>query len=154
MTANSPIVLRIHLKSSERPKAMSAPATSSTRTTSSASCASSKAACTASFAPRKRPSGMSKEMRRERNRITARESRDRKAAYVAQLETEVRRLNERVAQLEYDLATHSMSSTTTTTTLFSSCPSFFCDDLGGHTPHPHHPDQMITTAMIGGFFDP
>jgi len=45
---------------------------------------------------------MSKETRRERNRITARESRERKAAYVVQLEAE--RLNDRVAQLEYDLA--------------------------------------------------
>ena len=48
---------------------------------------------------------MSKEMRRERNRITARESRDRKAAYIVQLEAEVRRLNEQVHQLEYDLST-------------------------------------------------
>jgi hypothetical protein len=47
---------------------------------------------------------MSKEMRRERNRITARESRDRKAAYIVQLEAEVRQLNERIAQLEYDMA--------------------------------------------------
>ena len=46
---------------------------------------------------------MSKEMRRERNRITARESRDRKAAYIVQLEADVQRLNDRVAQLEYDL---------------------------------------------------
>ena len=47
---------------------------------------------------------MSKEMRRERNRITARESRERKTAYIVQLESEVRQLNERIAQLEYDLA--------------------------------------------------
>lgn len=43
---------------------------------------------------------MSKEMRRERNRITARESRDRKANYIVRLEAEVKRLNERVVQLE------------------------------------------------------
>ena len=47
---------------------------------------------------------MSKETRRERNRITARESRERKAAYVVQLEADIQRLNARVAQLEYDLA--------------------------------------------------
>jgi hypothetical protein len=45
---------------------------------------------------------MSKEMRRERNRITARESRDRKANYIVRLEAEVKRLNERVVQLEND----------------------------------------------------
>ena len=47
---------------------------------------------------------MSKETRRERNRITARESRERKAAYVVQLEADIQRLNDRVAQLEYDLS--------------------------------------------------
>jgi hypothetical protein len=46
---------------------------------------------------------MSKEMRRERNRITARESRDRRASYIAHLETEIGRLNERVAQLEIEV---------------------------------------------------
>jgi hypothetical protein len=45
---------------------------------------------------------MSKEMRRERNRITARESRERKATYILELEMEVRRLNERIARLEND----------------------------------------------------
>jgi hypothetical protein len=43
-------------------------------------------------------------MRRARNRITARESRDRRAAYILQLENDVKQLNERVAQLESDLA--------------------------------------------------
>ena len=50
---------------------------------------------------------MSKEMRRERNRITARESRDRKAMYITALEDEVRRLNDRVRQLEHSLTTSS-----------------------------------------------
>jgi len=52
---------------------------------------------------RKKPSGTSKETRRERNRITAKESRERKATYVLQLEDDVRRLNERIVQLEYEL---------------------------------------------------
>jgi len=47
---------------------------------------------------------MSKETRKERNRITARESRERKAAYVVQIEVENQRLSDRVAQLEYDLS--------------------------------------------------
>ena len=47
---------------------------------------------------------MSKETRRERNRITARESRERKAAYVVQLEADIQRLNDRVAQLECELS--------------------------------------------------
>ena len=56
---------------------------------------------------RKKPSGTSKETRREKNRITAKESRERKAAYVLQLEEDVQRLNERIVQLENELTTRS-----------------------------------------------
>ena len=120
MTVKSPIVLRIRLKSSDKPKAMDALEISSTKTTSSAFCPSSKAACPVSSEHKKRPPGVSKDMRRERNRITARESRDRKAAYIAQLEMDVKRLNERVAQLEYDLTTRSLMNSNCNNHLFNS----------------------------------
>ncbi len=104
MTVNSPLVLRIRLNSSDRSKAMIAHVGSNTKTISNASFPSLKTACVNSSGNRKKPSGMSKEMRRARNRITARESRDRRAAYILQLENDVKQLNERVAQLESDLA--------------------------------------------------
>ncbi len=131
MTVTSPLVLRIHLKSSDRPKGMSVQCGLSTKTTSNASCPSSTTVCNKSYDSRKKPSGTSKETRRERNRITARESRDRKAAYVSQLEEDIKRLNERVSQLESELihvAPNPFLYTSDTTTLMLS------------------PDQM-------GFFD-
>ena len=70
-------------------------------------------------------------MRRERNRITARESRDRKALYIVKLEAEVGRLNERVAKLEHDIA-------------YSRSFAMVEEDCFG--PMQLNPDQM-------GFFD-
>jgi hypothetical protein len=71
---------------------------------------------------------MSKEMRRERNRITARESRDRRANYIVQLEAQVKLLNERVAHLECEI------------TRGATCPLFM------DNPMLLSPEQM-------GFFD-
>ena len=45
---------------------------------------------------------MSKETRRERNRITAKESRERKVKHIAELEEDLKHAKERVAQLEYE----------------------------------------------------
>lgn len=104
MTANSPLVLRIRLSSFGASKVKNEHASSNTKTTSITSYPSSMPASAISSEFKKRPSGMSKEMRRERNRITARESRDRKAMYIVQLEAEVNRLNERVSKLENDIS--------------------------------------------------
>ena len=175
MTANSPIVLRIHLKSSDNPKkkeAMNALEISSTKTTSSAFCQSSKAVCCEGSERRKKPSGISKDTRRERNRITARESRDRKAMYIVQLETDVMRLNERVAQLEFELllvtssssssagssdTTTTTSANTTTTTTMYNCNSFsFLDAVDASTTMTSASSLLLLgspeTSM--GFFDP
>ena len=119
---------------------------------------------------------MSKEMRRERNRITARESRDRKAAYVTQLESEVQRLNERVAQLEYQVATtgggndtSSSSSSfhacgyedTTTTTddgdasmLLLQLPSTCCQHQNHHHDNIINNNYPIDGEVLGGYFYP
>jgi hypothetical protein len=89
---------------------------------------------------------MSKEMRRERNRITARESRDRKATYIMQLEAEVKQLNERISQLEYDMAKGGGSDHTNHNTLYS---MYSADDT-----------MMISSSLLMaspehmGFFDP
>lgn len=82
---------------------------------------------------------MSKEMRRERNRITARESRDRKAAYIVQLEAEVKRLNERVAQLEYDLKS-------------ATNPFVYCCDESLLAMNPS--SSLLLSPEHMGFFDP
>ena len=131
MSARPPIMLRIHLKPSQPKKPVSNEAQPQ------------RILQEEEATRRRRPPGMSKELRRERNRITARESRDRKAAYVAQLESEVRMLSERVAQLEYDLTTRSTAA--------PSHPSFgFCDELAmiaSSACSMLSPEQM-------GFFDP
>ena len=46
--------------------------------------------------------GMTKETRRERNRITAKESRERKEKYITELEKSLQQAKERIAQLEYE----------------------------------------------------
>jgi hypothetical protein len=129
-----PLTLRIHLKPSQPKKPVSNEAQPQ-RTLQEEEATR-----------RRRPPGMSKEMRRERNRVTARESRDRKAAYVAQLESEVRMLSERVAQLEYDLTTRSIAASS-----YPSSFSFgFCDELAmaaSSACSMLSPEQM-------GFFDP
>ena len=141
---------------------------SSTKTTSSAFCQSSKAVCCEGSERRKKPSGISKDTRRERNRITARESRDRKAMYIVQLETDVMRLNERVAQLEFELllvtsagssdtTTTTTSANTTTTTTMYNCNSFsFLDAVDASTTMTSASSLLLLgspeTSM--GFFDP
>ena len=92
-------------------------------------------------------------MRRERNRITARQSRDRKAAYIMQLEMDVNRLNERVAQLEYDMTTRSIMMTGTTT--FTTTAATPCNSNSNN----NNPFSLFTDDNLGidheamGFFD-
>ena len=45
---------------------------------------------------------MSKETRKERNRVTAKESRERKVKYITELEQNLQQAKERIAHLEYE----------------------------------------------------
>ncbi len=129
MTVTSPLVLRIHLESSDRPKGMSVQCGLSTKTTSNVLSELDNCLQQELRLQEKK----SKEKRRERNKITARESRDSKAAYVSQLEEDIKLLNERVSHLESELmhvAPNPFLNTSDTTTLmlspdqmgFSYCP--------------------------------
>lgn len=97
-------------------------------------------------------------MRRERNRITARQSRDRKAAYIMQLEMDVNRLNERVAQLEYDMTTRSIMMTGTTST-FTTTAATPCNSNSNNSSNNNNPFSLFTDDNLGidheamGFFD-
>ena len=116
MTVSSKTALKIRLKLSDMSKEKKPRKGSSTKETSNSSSKKSKPAAPSSSSPttttdaekpqeppaKQQRKGMSKETRRERNRITAKESRDRKVKYIAELENSLHQAKDRIAQLEYE----------------------------------------------------